>query len=802
MTGNVPLALQIIGSLLRFPTLASPVVVTVIEQLKKEPILTLSPKEINEKRTINASFSLSYKYLNIKEKRIGQLLSNFPGSFDMEACVAIITHVLFQNNDKEDIINNAVKVLVQRSLLEFDYDQRRYHFHNLIREYFFEKQKLALTLNKAGLFINHFQIYFFGLLKNASDNYYSQSFKKSLATLDKERHNFLQLFKDLESGSIRCDLKLMVSSLVRAIDGTFLMCRFSYIDMLHIIENSIKYLRREVGDEQLISTSADWKESYLTLIYHLINFQKKVNSSEYAIEVYDQFKESVESTINDISPAAIRVLSRVSELYLELERHDISVFYYTLVIKNHMGKDILTNCGDFLSLCSYLKFANYFRRVDEYDKAAYYYNLSLTVETLTTFIRIQGMFNLHQMYDQLNQRENADEILEAIVRILPEIFELPHNELFQNMEQLEIMIARLRTHGKTESADLLEGIVVEVVFNMGAEVDIKPEKALSIIQSLYGKGDYQKAVELGTYVIKRCKEDSQVPVLLKIIVGEAKLYNGNYSEGLKDMEIVIKFISPDTHYKEYQTCCFYLIPHLKYLNICYGHHISYYVYLTSDIILVFINVVIDIMYAVIKVITYMIFVQPFDVFPASNSDIPTSIPLTSYYPEIIHVKLSPSKEVAVPNDFHALVEYLISMGSKRVVTFSQQIWSTLWNMLCATVWYFLKFPVVRFIINFASIVIRLYIITFILCFFFLLYFLVLRNFYRSRAFSSFYLWCLSNVYLRYIIFVLPGNYEQSSLPLVSFAFFYIIVCFLFLRRHRYDRIGRHTFILYHYGVID
>ena len=698
LTGNVPLALQIIGSLLRLPTLASPAVVTVIEELKKEPILTLSPKEINQKNTINASFSLSYKYLSVKEKRIGQLLSNFPGSFDMEACVYIITHV-FQNKPRTDIIRNAVKVLVQRSLLEFDDEQRRYHFHNLIREYFFEKQKLALALNKADLFINHFQMYFFGLLKNASDNYSSQSFKKSLATLDKERHNFLQLFKDLESGSIRCDLKLVVSTLVSAIDGALLMCRFSYTDMLHIIENTITYLKSKVGDKQLISTSVGWKESYLTLIYHLINFHKKVNSSEHALEVYEQFKESVESTIDDGSLGTIRVLTQISELYLKIGRHDISAYYYTLVIQ--VTKDILTSCGDLLLHCSYMKYANYFRRVDELEKAAHYFNLSLTVENHTTYIRIQSMFHLHEMYARLNQQENADETLESIVSLLPELSELPHNKLFQNIEELEEMISRLHICGKTEAADLLVGIAVEVILNMGAEVDIEQEKALPIVQSLYRKGDYQKAVELGTHVLNRCKKKPQVPVQLQVIVGKAKFYYGNYSKGMEDMEMVIQLISPDTHYEEYLTCCFYLIPHLKYLNMCYGNVIVNIIYISIKII---------------KIIIYLIFVQPLDVFPASNPD----SPLTSYFPEITHVELSSSTEVAVPSDFHALAEYLITKGSNLGVITHMWPWLNVWNMLCVTMWYFLKFSIMRFIINATSIVIRLYISTFTLHFYFFL----------------------------------------------------------------------------------
>ena len=796
LTGNVPLALQIIGSLLRLPTLASPAVDTVIEELKKEPISTLSPEEINEKNTINASFSLSYKYLNDEEKRIGQLLSNFPGSFDMEACVYIITQVLFQNKPRTDIIRNAVKVLVQRSLLEFDNEKNRYHFHNLIREYFFEKQKiLALTLNKADLFINHFQMYFFGLLKSASDNYSSHSFKKSLATLDKERHNFLQLFKDLKSGSIRCDLKLVVSTLVSAIDGTLLMCRFSYTDMLHITESTIAYLKHEVSDYQLISTSAGWKESYLTLIYHLINFQKKVNSSEHALEVYDQFKGLVELTID--SPATIRILTRISELYLEIDYHNISAYYYTLVLQAHTN-EMLTHCGGFLSYCSYVKYANYFRHVNEYEKAAHYYSLSLLLENHTTYIRIQSMFNLHQMYDKLNQQENANEMLEDIISMLPELSELPHNELFQKMEDMQNMISRLRTHGITESADLLVGIAAEVVFNMGTEVDIEQEKVLPIIQSFYGKGDYQKAVELGTHVLKRYKKDSQMLVQLQVIVGKAKLYYGNYSEGLKDMEMVIKSISPDTHYQEYQTCCFYLIPQLKYLNICYGHHIS-------NIMNVIVDKAYKITYTIIKVITYLTFAQPLDVFPASNSD----SPLTSYFPEITHVELSSSRKVAVLSDFHPLAEYLITMSSKVVITFSQNMWQNvinLWNMLCATLWYFLKFSTVRFIINVTSIIIRLYITTIILCFsFFFLWALtiqLLRGLHSTRRFSNLYLRCLSNVYLRYIIFILPGNYEQSSLPLTSFLFFLMVICILSLCYHKHDGISRHSFILYYYHILN
>ena len=135
LTGGVPLALQIVGSLLRLPDLSKPAIL--IEELKEEPILTLSPKQLPENKKINASLNLSYKYLNNKEKRIGQFLSNFPGTFRLEAGVAVIGGVFNLTSYR---VKSAIATLVQRSLLEYSHDNDRYHFHSLIREYFLVKQ--------------------------------------------------------------------------------------------------------------------------------------------------------------------------------------------------------------------------------------------------------------------------------------------------------------------------------------------------------------------------------------------------------------------------------------------------------------------------------------------------------------------------------------------------------------------------------------------------------------------------------------------------------------------------------------
>ena len=88
LTGNVPLALRVIGSLLNQPAPPSPE--TIIKELMQKPIKALSPKELPEHHRVFASIHLSYKYLHQYDKRCGQFLAYFPGSFDQDAALHIM----------------------------------------------------------------------------------------------------------------------------------------------------------------------------------------------------------------------------------------------------------------------------------------------------------------------------------------------------------------------------------------------------------------------------------------------------------------------------------------------------------------------------------------------------------------------------------------------------------------------------------------------------------------------------------------------------------------------------------------
>ena len=118
LTGNVPLALQIIGSLLTQPYAPKPSVI--IDELRRQPIATLSPKQLPVSKQVNTSVSLSYQYLTHQLQKIGRYLANFPGSFGEADACAVLHHFARNPSATHKYLLTSMSELVQRSLLEYN----------------------------------------------------------------------------------------------------------------------------------------------------------------------------------------------------------------------------------------------------------------------------------------------------------------------------------------------------------------------------------------------------------------------------------------------------------------------------------------------------------------------------------------------------------------------------------------------------------------------------------------------------------------------------------------------------------
>ena len=133
LTGEDPLALQIIGALLSIG-INPPTPSEIIDNLKNRPINALSQRSLQRNKQLNASISLSYDYLDQTTQKIGYYLTMFPGSFDKETAVEVLSRIC------TDDVHQTLDSLIALSLLEFDDSTGRCSYHRLIKSFFMTKE--------------------------------------------------------------------------------------------------------------------------------------------------------------------------------------------------------------------------------------------------------------------------------------------------------------------------------------------------------------------------------------------------------------------------------------------------------------------------------------------------------------------------------------------------------------------------------------------------------------------------------------------------------------------------------------
>ena len=151
LTGNVPLALDVVGAIFKFPDAPSPE--DVIQDLRDHPLQTLSPVELHSK--VDACIGLAYSYLTPALKRFCFCFSHFPGSFDKSAFNQTALPMLDE--------------LVQRSLLQSSHGRQRFYFHQLLRKFILDQKDGNAECSEA--FGTEFQCHFTDILNDIINDY-------------------------------------------------------------------------------------------------------------------------------------------------------------------------------------------------------------------------------------------------------------------------------------------------------------------------------------------------------------------------------------------------------------------------------------------------------------------------------------------------------------------------------------------------------------------------------------------------------------------------------------------------------
>ena len=177
LCGCVPLALCIVGSLLSDYTEER-----LVKDLEKEPMKLLDDGNESIKRVIETSFDL----LSQDKQDSLVLMSVFPGSFDSDAAVAVISRACSESGTLPVYVLRCLK---NSSLVEQP-SPRRYQLHPLIRAF---GKKIGQT-NDPQIFAGVEKLacaHFICLLaQNAKIFWSKDQCKKAIDLFSKDRHNF------------------------------------------------------------------------------------------------------------------------------------------------------------------------------------------------------------------------------------------------------------------------------------------------------------------------------------------------------------------------------------------------------------------------------------------------------------------------------------------------------------------------------------------------------------------------------------------------------------------------------------
>ena len=601
LTGSVPLALQIVGSLLN-KRLNPPTPSTIIAELRCQPIPTLSPSDLNRKMRINASISVSYNYLEYRLKKLARYLANFPGSFTKLVASAVLRSIS-SNIVKvtEEYVEYSLGKLVTRSLLEYNPLLERYHFHHLLKEFFRDVQ-LKHYREERGRFILAFQIQISALLKQLTE-FFAESPKKALSLLDRDRHNVQYLLK-ITDRPYNCSHRAYseaVTAINFAITLNFLSCRFSTKELYEpvssityvmrnkvirsktdheVIFNSIEYVHFTNHHARLLSelkgmeTATKWFMSNVITIEKASETLKDQNLQRQMATIYTKFYINLLMYEQFIDEERIRVYnSRILQKTIQLQPDNEKVdFYCEHTVNNNNNNN---------DKCPYKSIGAAYYHIKEYKKSIQFLEKALQNETLGLSDYVTLSVYLVVSYERIHDYEKAKDAFErAIMHIYPSVLHSPSTLVIFGFRNYIVM---LRNYGETDKALRLERKGLNELLETGAKGGLTEGlRAHDFARLLFDHRNYTEAIAMATLALRILEPSSGTERLclqMKVIIGKAQYRSGNSSESRIIFKEVADWIMDQEATKEYEQeysdACSYLMFHTKYLYECYLKEFDY-----------------------------------------------------------------------------------------------------------------------------------------------------------------------------------------------------------------------------------
>ena len=593
LTGRIPLALQVIASLLTLPSPPSPE--EIIQELKKHPIETLSHDKLPQNRQVNASFSLSYNYLSKKLQIIGSYVANFPGSFTKEAAIYSCGHLVHGTNQRD--IAGALRSLVDRSLLEHSTRMDRFHYHRLIRE-FFHFQTINKNSSSESFFSGFHWHYSIKLYEFAMK--FNMNHKPSLAFLDTERHNIQLLLDNLAMQKIneRDEFIAVITAVAAALDFDLLNCRFSGEELLEPLHCALIHLDQHLKvymaqlslksrkldcdyEHQITYTAHRMVCTYETLIHNLAEIENQLHGPEMALRVYSDRKDIMEDIKQPWNMGSyIEYLRRLAHYYQILGHKDEEIGCHKR-ITDHSLRLAEIFCKKETE-CKYVHVAKMYASLSNHREAAHFYELSLLKEHHHNVIhKAEILCELCKIYEHLYLSDKAKEFFEKLISLYSEIMNAPASLFLRYSSVVWNVIHVYNQYQKYHEAAMLQEKILDSLLDIGTIRDKQTLRTgIDAVRKLFHSRNYEKSIQTGQRVLELLAREKDIKDInvryidatkqeIKILIGRAKIHNGDFSAGLDELEtayINLTFISK--LYNGNMICKYLIFRPLKYFDLC------------------------------------------------------------------------------------------------------------------------------------------------------------------------------------------------------------------------------------------
>ena len=565
LTGNVPLAVKVIGAILSKGTRN---VTHVVESLRKEFSHTINYDGLPVNQKVNASISVSYKYLTERQRKLGKQLAYFPGSFTVQAACQVLSHVI----ESCDSVRAELDVFEQRSLLQHQ-GKNRYQFHKILKEFFSDMESISNsdTHSNKHNFLANFQKYFGSMLFHFSLEF-EKNYVAALNALDTEKHN-IQFY--LRHVTYQCSFdpehSLSAIRIVQvALNKRFLTCRFKGKDLLQPL-NSINTC------VMLIGKRAQSTEKHLTLRIFI----------DITLKMHDLASSS--RTQENILESANRVL----EKFEDNELPDTTTFYSRLgshyrVLGDHekerkCHEKILWRAGTLWNQCSpgscdYHAISIAYFSLERYTLSAYFIKLSLKEDQpqLSDITMAAVLYRLYVSQLNIGEEVEARSTFDRLESLFPSLHNASLSEVYSHLDLFSQLAKIFRANGMTDQARQLEIKQIMAVKTINATElryeETVTEKATALAVSLFEQKQYTEVPDMAKVALdllskqKWCKQI----IDLQLILGKAEYHNGNETASVEMLKLVACSIIYDHPiYKDTaREACMYLVAQSRFDYAC------------------------------------------------------------------------------------------------------------------------------------------------------------------------------------------------------------------------------------------